>query len=499
MSKPRIGIAGLLHESNTFVSGVTTRQDFIDTSLDVGDRVLDRWRGTHHEVGGFLDGAELEGLEPVPILVAVAIPGGPLTAATFDGLLDGMMRGMRDAGPLDGLLLALHGATVAMNHPDADGRIAGSLRQLVGPDLPIVMTLDLHANVSDRMIESTNATVFYRTTPHVDQRQRGLDAARIMARTVRGEIRPVQALERLPLIMSVLKHDVSEAPAADVLTDTEQVCRRPGILAASVGYSYPWADVAEMGCSVVTVADGDESVAADAARWLAGRTWNRRHEFVCELPTVREAVRQAAADDDHPVVVSDVGDNVGGGAPGDSTVLFHEVLRQEVPNTLVTLFDPEAVRHCASCGVGADVQLSVGGKTDDRHGTPLPIQGRVRTLSDGYFHEPQPRHGGRSDNHQGLTAVVETPQQHTVVLTSLRMAPLSLHQVLSLGIDPVRKKLILVKAVIAPRPAYAPIAARFLLADTPGATSADFTQLPYKHRRRPMFPFEPEARYEANP
>lgn len=496
MSQPRIGIAGLLHESNMFVSTVTTRQDFIDTSLAIGAAVIDKWRGTHHELGGFLDGADRYGFEPVPLLAAVAMYAGPLTHDTFDGLLNDMLQSVRDAGPLDGLLLALHGSTVAINHPDADGQIAASIRQLVGPDMPIVMTLDLHANVSDRMIESTNAAVYYRTTPHVDQRDRGLEAAHIMSRTLRGEIRPVHVIERPPMVMNVVKHDTSEPPAADVLADTRAVCCRPGILSASVGYAYPWADVAEMGASVVVVADGDESAARDAARWLARRVWNRRHQFVPDLPSVSQTVRQAAEFDGHPVVISDIGDNVGGGSPGDATILFQEVLRQNVPNVLVVLCDPQAVQQCVSSGVGTEVQLQVGGKTDDLHGKPIAIRGCVRTLSDGFFHEPQPRHGGRSDNNQGTTAVVETSQQHTVVLTSLRMAPLSLQQVLSLGIDPGRKKLILVKAVIAPRAAYAPIAARFLLADTPGATSADFTQLPYKHRPRPLFPFEPDARYE---
>lgn len=495
MADMRIGIIGLLHESNTFMDSTTTRQHFADASLDIGSDLIGRWSGTHHELGGFLDGARKFGFEPVPIFAAVAVPSGPLEPKTFHEFVADIVKGVKDAGDLDGILLALHGSTVALNEPDVDGAVVTQVRQQVGPDLPIVMTLDLHANVSSRMISGTTATVMYRTTPHVDQRDRGVDAAGIIARTVRGEIKPVQVLETLPMLMLVLKHDTNQEPAASNLRDTHAVIERPGIVSASIGYAYRQADVADMGTSVVAVADGDEQVARDAACWLARRVWDRRREFVGDLPSVEQGIREAAASTQVPVVISDVGDNVSGGAPGDSTILFDEIMRQGLSNALVVLFDPQAAAQCADVGVGSKVQLKVGAKTDNRHGRPVLLQGHVRTLSDGYFYEPQPRHGGRSDNYQGLTAVVETPEQHTVVLTSLRMAPMSLQQVVSLGIDPAQKKLIIVKATIAPRAAYRAVANQFVLVNTPGVTTMDLSAVTYRNRRCPMFPFEDDATY----
>jgi microcystin degradation protein MlrC len=191
----------------------------------------------------------------------------------------------------------------------------------------------------------------------------------------------------------------------------------------------------------------------------------------------------------------DVGDNVGGGSAADSTVLLQAAIRLGVREVLVVLKDPASVRACREAGVGADVSLRVGAKTDDQHGVPVPVQGRVRALTDGRFVEERAVHGGGRFFDQGLTAVVETPLQHTLILTSLPMAPVSLEQVRSAGVKPERFKVIVAKGVVAPRGAYEPIASRILLVNTPGATAADPTLFAYHRRRRPLYPLELDATY----
>jgi microcystin degradation protein MlrC len=252
-----------------------------------------------------------------------------------------------------------------------------------------------------------------------------------------------------------------------------------------------------MGSSFLAVANGNPSLARQAAQWMAERAWDRRQQFASELPNPAEAVRRAAEAARGPVVLMDVGDNVGGGGPGDSTVLFEEILRQNVPNTLVILFDPSAVSECLSAGVRQPVQVAVGAKTDNLHGVPVPLEGMVRLISDGIFMESRVRHGGWGSYDQGITVVLETAQGHTVVLNSLRMAPMSLEQVLSLGIKPEQKKIIISKGVVAPRAAYEPIASEIIMVDTPGLTSADPTRFEYHRRRRPLYPLETNAVYPA--
>lgn len=495
MKSHRVGIAGLLHESNTFLPVPTRRCHFEQGSLTQGEPLLERWTGSLHELGGFLEGARIHGFQPIPLLATFAIPSGTIEGEAFEELVTTMVDRLQSALPLDGLLVALHGATVAEGFRDADGEIVRRLRLVLGQSVPMIITLDLHANVSEQMITQTNGTVMYRSNPHLDQRERGIEAAALMARTMSGEIHPVQAIERPPLLINIAKQHTQEPPARELYEDVQTVMKWPGILSASVAMGFYYADVAEMGASFLAVADGDPALAQKAARWMAHRAWERRGEFQGHLPSPEEAVRMAGQMAKGPVVLMDVGDNVGGGSPGDSTILMAEVLRQQLPNALVILHDPESVQTCVRAGVRQDVNLSVGAKTDRLHGHPIPIRGKVRLISDGLFTETQVRHGGWGKYDQGVTAVVETEQSHTFVLTSLRMAPMSLEQILSLGLQPAKKKILIAKGVVAPRAAYEPVAQKVILVDTPGSTSVNPQCFDYQYRRRPLYPLETEAKY----
>ncbi len=494
---PRIGIAGFLHESNTFLSVPTTYDHFASTSMTRGRALIDKWRGAKHELGGMVDGSLARQWEIVPLLATFAVPSGTIEAEAYERIVGEMLAELEAAPPLDGLLLALHGATVSAGYPDADGEILRRVRQRVGASLPVVTTFDLHANLSQEMALYSTALIGYRSNPHLDQYERGRDAADLMARILSGEVKPVQALETPPLVIEIAQQHTPRMPAKGLYDDLAEVLTWPGIVTASVAMGFYYADVAEMGSSFLAVADNDPQLARRAARWMAQRAWDRRQDFVAPLPSPEEAVKAAAKAERTPVVFMDIGDNVGGGSAGDSTILFAEILRQGVPNALVILYDPAAVASCVAAGVRATVDLDVGGKTDDLHGRPVRIQGRVRTISDGCYTETQVRHGGWSDYDQGVTVVVETAEQHSVILTSRRMAPMSLEQVLSLGLHPQRKRILIAKGVVAPRAAYEPVAAEIVLVDTPGSTANNPKHFAYQRRRKPLFPIEETASYSS--
>jgi microcystin degradation protein MlrC len=490
MSRPlRIGVAGFLHESNTYLGVPTQYADFVAASLTTGPSLLDRWRGTHHELGGFLAVLERENVEIVPLLATFAIPSGCIDTASFERIAAELLEQLRLALPIDGLLLALHGATVGEEHPDADGEILQRIRGVVGDALPIVTTLDLHANVSPRMIALANSTIAYRTNPHLDQRARGEEAGDLLLRTLRGEVNPVQSLETPPMLIQISKQHTASEPAKLLYDDLAHVLTWPGILTASIAMGFYYADVPEMGASVFATADGDSGLARRAARYLANCAWKRRAELTGNLPAPADAVAAAIAAPHGPVVLMDVGDNVGAGSPANSTLLLQEILRQNGRDALVILCDPMNVAVCLAKGPGESVRLEVGDPA-------LSIKGVIRTLSDGRFVEREIRHGGWGEFDQGLTAVIETNQGHSIVLTSRRMAPMSLEQILSLGIRPERKKVLIVKGVVAPRAAYAPVAAEIVLVDTPGVTSDNPRHFEYRQRRRPLYPLEPDAVYE---
>lgn len=495
---PRVALAGFLHESNTFLPVLSHVNDFRTTSWNEGADILTRWSGALHEVGGLIDGCAAEGLSIEPLLVTYAVPSGTIVAEAFEEIASRITDSLRAAMPVDGVLLALHGATVSEQHRDADGEIIRRVRAIAGAEVPIIVTLDLHANISRLMVDESNAIVCYRTNPHLDQRERGLEAASLMARTVRGEVWPVQAMETPPWIIPIDRQYTSQLPAKQLYDDIGEVMKNPRILSASVAMGFYFADVREMGASFLAVADGDPALARSAAAGMAERAWARRHQFRSGLVPVEEAVRRAASSDKCPVGLFDVGDNVGGGSPADSTILLEEIIRQGVPNCLAVLYDPESVSACVAAGVRNAVRLSVGAKTDTMHGLPVILEGVVRTLADGRFVERERRHGGWGQNDQGLTAVVETANATTVVLTSRRMAPMSLQQLLSVGVTPQEKRAIVVKGVIAPRAAYEPVCPEILTVDTPGVTTGDSARFTYRNRRKQMYPLEEDAVYATS-
>jgi len=483
----RIAIAGFMHESNTFNPVVTDRAAFVAQSLTTGAELLDEWREAHHEVGGFIEAASVEGFEAVPLLMAWATPAGPVADAVFDEITERLGELLRDSR-VDGLLLALHGAMAAQSHLDADGEILTRLRSAVGRELPIAVTLDLHGNVSQRLIDHCDLAVAYRTCPHVDQRECGRRAAALLVRKLRGEVRPCMALAKPPMLLNIMTHDTSLPPLRPFIEAARALEQQPGILAASLLPGFAYADVPQMGPSLVVVSDGDPEHARQAADRLAGELWQAREQFAVPLPNAATAVAQALHADKRPVVLVDTGDNVGGGSAGDGTMLLRELLRQGAAESVVCLYAPEEVRQCVAVGVDKEVSLIVGGKIDRLHGEPLPVTGRVRLLHDGTYVEPDVRHGGRRVNHMGKTALVELPGRNLLVLNSLRHPPFSLGQLTCLGIKPEQQRILVVKAAIAYKAAYAAIAGTIIAVDTPGLTAVNPQRFTYRHIRRPLYP-----------
>jgi microcystin degradation protein MlrC len=429
--------------------------------------------------------------------MAWATPAGPLDAETYRALTDRLLAALRDAGPVDAVVLALHGAMSADGLDDADGTTLSRVRDLVGPDRPLVVSLDYHANVSNLMARSSDAIVAYRTYPHVDQRARGQFAAALAHRAAEGRVRPTQALRKPPLLIHLLAQETAREPLATVMAGLDALDPAAGFLDASLLAGFPYADVPAAGPSCVVVTDNNPSLAAEAAEALSARLWSLRHELTASPPGPAEAVGRALAARDQPVVLVDLGDNVGGGSAADGTVLLHELARQGADRTIAVLFDPAAVRECVCAGVGADVRILAGGKVDD-NAPPFPLFGRVRVVHDGRYVEDLPRHGGLRLNDQGLTAVVESGGENTVVLTSLRHPPFSLGQLTSLGLRPEAARVLVVKAAVAYKAAYAPIAGTIIEVDTPGLTASNPARYTYQKIRRPILPLDSATDVEAS-
>src|SRR5262245_61335529 len=337
----RVGIVALQHESNTFLSRPTM---FVDFEADVllGGEHVRRLESSHHEIGGFFAGLRDAGVDAVPILAARAIPSGRVTADAFERMLGVLNEEIDHAGKLDGILVAPHGAMVAESEPDADGFWLLQVRGRVGKSVPIIGTLDPHANLSPLMVASTDALIAYRTNPHIDQRERGIEAARLMAHALRGDVQPTQAAAFPPMSINIERQRTDEPPCRAQYEYAERMRDKPRVLTNSLILGFPYADVAKMGSAVIVVTDNDRALAEQLAAAWGRRLWEERQQFVGHLIDIPAAI-EFARTHDGPICLLDMGDNVGGGSPGDGTLLAHSLQAAGVGPSFVCLFDPHSV------------------------------------------------------------------------------------------------------------------------------------------------------------
>lgn len=490
-----IAIGGIMHESNTFCE---TPTDYAAFSHTYASNIIKTWGESHHEIGGFIQGATDYNYTAYPMMMASATPAGPVTDDAFDRFTDMLIQHLKSVPKYEGVLLALHGAMVAESYPDGDGEVLRRLRDAFGRDLPIVVTLDQHANVSQQMVAESTALVIYKTTPHIDQRQRGLQAAELMMRILKDGVIPTQALAKPPMLLNIRYHVTSAEPMRSILDAAKQIEQDPNVLAANAAVGYPYADVYEAGPAFVVVTDNNPQLAQAEADRLSDMLWESRGQLTLDLPDAAQAVQQAISlvggvsnpdSAQTPVILVEMGDNIGGGSPGDCTFILSELLQQGASGFVVVIYDPEGVQDCIQAGVGEAVSLEVGGKVDNQHGDPVAIKGRVRLIHDGQYIETQPRHGGARYHNQGLTTVIDIGDS-LVVLTSRRQTPFSLQQLFSLGINPSDMRMIVVKAAVAYRAAYEPIAGEIIEVDTPGLTAVNPLHFEYHNVRRPLFPLD---------
>ena len=491
----RVAVLGLSHETNTFSPIRTECAEFEKGGLFRGKEMLSAFDGGHAVVSGFLEASRECGFEVVPLLFARAEPSGVISRDAASALLNELVSTLHAERPVDGVLITLHGAAVSEVDQDLDGTVLLRIRAAVGPDVPIGAVFDMHANASERMVKLCDWPVFYRTNPHLDTYDRGLECGRIMGRVLARDVQPVHAFVRIPIIQGITRSNTAEPPMRDLLDEMEDMLDRPSVLSASIVEGFPWSDVPDAGMSAVVVTDKDQVLANTLAMRMAKRVWSRREEMVDRVPGPLEAMRHAdlAYDERGPVGVLDVGDNIGGGGGGDSTVLLAIAQDLGLKEIALTMFDPDSAKACITAGVGNDIDLVLGGRVEGRYCKPLPVTGTVMAISDGRFEETGVTHEGYRYFNAGDTAALRTESGISIVITSNRVANVSQMQFQSLGIRPAEKRLLILKGVNAPRGAFESVCSRYVLANTPGSTSIDLERLDYRSIRRPMFPLDTQA------
>ena len=488
----RIAVAQISSESNHFVPGLAELDFFRTTGyLLEGPELLDLGR-SDTEVGGFLSILQSEEqVEVVPLIAARANSGNPLSAGCYRSLKGRLIEGLRRKQPVQGVLLSCHGSMGVQGLDDPEGDLAAALRKIVGPQVPVALTLDLHGNLTGAMVQSADILVGYRTYPHRDTFQTGQRAARLLLRAAGGRSRPAMALARLPLILTSFNASTEgDGPFARLRRQADRMEQtRPEVLSASVFNLGAYIDVPEMGCSSLVITEGDEDLAGELARRLALRHWGEREAYRVETLTVADAFERGRRVQGGPILLLDTADTTGGGAAGDSVALVRSLIEHRVEEPcLAMVVDPQTVGDCWHREPGCRFPVEVGHRLDPQWGKPLAVEAVLRRKSEGRFRYRGGILGG-AEVSMGRSVVLQTGSLQLLVM-SRPTYDWADEQYRSLGLDPRQAKFVCVKNMMNFRVGYGDIMKAFLVVAVPGPTPADMSMLPFRRIRRPVYPLD---------
>ena len=482
----RIVTGSFTHESSTFTTVETTRDCFMQRFGYLrGAEVIECFDGTNSAVGGFLAGCREHGYELIPTIYAGAPPSAPVPRDVFDEILGDMLGRIEAAGPVDGVLLDLHGAMVAEGIDDGEGHILAAVRRVVG-EVPVIAQFDIHSNVSPAMVEFGDVLIGHETYPEIDQEERGRECAEVMHRVLEHGLRPVMALSRIPLMWG-MNQVTAHPPMRQLIEYLHRIEARPGVICGSVATCFPLADIPHMGASVYVAADGDAELAQSCADELAAWIWERRADWQAPMPSTAEALKEAEEVGRYPVVLADRNDNTGGGAPGDSTGMLRTFLERKLDQACILyIVDPEAVALCERAGAGARLRLEVGARSTPLQGQPVTMDAEVVALGDGHFRYEGPRNRGLAGN-MGPSAHIRQEGVH-VLLVTRREQPYGVAFSLTMGLDPRQMRYVGVKSAAHFRGGFEPWAGWIQVVSEPCVHSPE--GLTYRNLGRKVYPLD---------
>jgi microcystin degradation protein MlrC len=482
-----------MHETNTFSRVPTDMAMIRRRDFHLENEIPPAFRGTRSALGASFEAAEEFGWRLVHPVSANPNPSGIVTSEAFETIARMILEAAGQRGPIDGALLHLHGAMVSEHFEDAEGELLARLRQVLGPRVPVVATLDLHANVTQAMAEHANALIAFRTYPHIDMYERAWQGARLLERAMRGEVRPKTVIARRPMIYGLDHGRTQAGPMAELIGRGEALEAAGEALVISICAGFSRADIRDVGPSVTVTTDGGNARGRAIAEEFMDHAWKTRGYTSVKLLPVAEAVARAKAGrpGDQPLVIADYTDNPGGGGYGDATALLDGLLKGGVERVAFhAICDPQAIRDGMRAGVGAKATLTLGGKTDPAlGGGPLVLEGEVVCLTNGRFIAYGPMGGGVERNY-GPSMVFRVGGIDIVLITNNGQAT-DLGQFTSLGIDPTRYTTVCVKSMQHFRAAFAPIARDVILVDTGALCSEIYTPELFTKVRRPVWPLDP--------
>lgn len=483
----RIAVGGFLHESHSFAPRPATWPDFLRPGgfpTLQGEGLVAGLRATSVASAGAIRTAAAAGAELVPLAWCIANPSGPIEDAAFErisALILAPLSHALDAGELDGIYLDLHGAAVAESFPDAEGELLRRVRA-IAPDLPLTISLDPHANLTEAMVARVDALVPYRSYPHVDMKEAGAQAMQLLLERIRRRAPWARAFRPLDFLIPITSQCTLAEPMQSVMAERSRQAVLSGVVELAFCFGFPYADFPGCGPAVAAFAATD-SLARTAADALAGFIESREHAFGLDVIGAEAAVAEAcraAAEASRPVVIADTQDNPGGGGHGDTTGLLAELVAQRAEGAVFCLInDAASAARCHEAGEGGSVALALGGKSDD---APFACEARVLKLTDGRFTLTGPMAAGNPAD-LGPTALIAVDPDIRIIVVSRKMQAYDQAILRHLGIEPATCRIIALKSSVHFRADFGPLAERVIVAAAPGPVLADPAQLPFRHLR----------------
>lgn len=485
----KIGIGGLYHETHTFPKRKTTFSDF-ERTLYRGSEIIKTFSNTKTSIGGCLEYAHKNSMEIVPVFYSAATPSAMITKQTFEKLASIFKEDISRMGTVDGFLLAQHGAMCVEGYEDAEGFLIKMIRDTIG-SIPLIVTTDYHANISENMVLYSDCIVGYDTYPHIDIAERGIDACRIMHKAVTEKIMIKNAFLSLPVLgapQAITTETGVMKNAIDMAHDME---KEDMVLNVTVAGGFVYSDIKSAGISIIVSFDSrmQEGKAIDMAAEIGEHIWSERRKMAIKNTEVKDAISEAKNSTSFPVILVDVADNIGGGTSGDGTVLLQEMIKNKMSGSVVCICDKEAVNKCIKEGVGSNITIKTGGRSEDFHGEPVEVNGYIKLISDGEFINIGKNMTGLSTK-MGKSVLLLLAEGIKVILTEFPTPPNDPNMLYSMGVDLKKEKYLVAKGAIAWKTGVDIEPAKIIYVDTPGLTSANLGNFNYKNIRRPVYPFD---------
>lgn len=489
----RVVVGEFKHETNTFFPLGTDLDKFNKRTLKYGQDMFSYFKGTRTSIGGFIDSAAKAGVELIPSIAADATPSGKVTKEAYEHIVGTLLNSIKEAmdSPqgIDGVALSLHGAMVAEHIDDGEGELLRRIREFVGEDIPIVVTLDLHANLTSEMVNNADCIFGYDTNPHVDLYERAQEAFQALVDIWEGKFVPVMHLFKTEMLVPTINMRTAEGPMVELFKMAVDKESNSDVRNVSVFGGFPFADVPFAGLSILTLTNNQPDLAKNISEEIGARAWEIRHEFIKELWKPADAVRYAMKQKEGPIILADVGDNPGGGGSGETTGLLRELVAAGAKDVgFALIVDPEVVEQAIKSGPGARIKIPLGGKLFPGHGEPVECEGIVKAVTDGIYYNKGPMQTGVRIN-LGKTARISINGIDVIVVEN-RVAPNDPEIFRHVGIEPTEKKILVVKSRGHFRAAFETFAKEILEVDCPGFASPNLKHFRYKKVRRPIFPLD---------